>query len=77
MYAPPPVQMPMTMVVPRRCCGEEVQHVDHRRAPHISTRRPRQIIKHMGHRFMEARRRICSTTHADAARRVRALHHFV
>ena len=74
---PPPMQMPMTMVVPRRCCGEEVQHVDHRRAPHIITGRPREVVKYMSHRRVEARRRVRSTTKTDAARRMRALHHFV
>ena len=49
---PPPMQMPMTMVVPRRRVRKEVQHVDHRRAPHIITGRPREVIERMSHRFM-------------------------
>ena len=71
---PPPMQMPMTMVVPRRCCGEEVQHINHRRASHISTRRPRQVVKYMGHRRMETSTRVRATVHADAARRMGPLH---
>ena len=77
MYPPAPMQMPMTMVVPRRRRREEVQHVDDGRAPHVIARRPRQIIERVAHRRMEARRRICSTTHTDAARRVRAFHHII
>ena len=52
MYPPPPMQMTVVPVVPRRRVRKEVQHVDHRRAPHVIARRPRQIIKYMSHRFM-------------------------
>ncbi len=77
MDPPAPMQMPMTMVVPRRRRREEVQHINHGRAPHVIARRPRQIIEGVAHRRVEARRRICSATHTDAARRMRALHDIV
>ena len=72
---PSPMQMPMTMVVPRRSIGEEVQHINHRRAPHVIAGRPREVVEHMSHRRVEARRRVRSTTKTDAARRVRAFYH--
>ena len=71
------VHMPMTMVMARRRRRKEVQHINHGRAPHVIARRPREVVEHMSHRRVEARRRVGSTLNTDAARRVRALHHII